>query len=389
MVKKVAEFDSEKRSINEDETICEYYLDLRDSELSKNSKINLEGSWSRLEDFLKDENESRDETEQIEFSDLSKELVLDFINWWLDRPRVEKESTVETGIRELSAMVTWFNSKNLMGGNPFADAIETDPFGDTSPSGRVDVSDDALRNGISEILEPKVLFIVVMLLKTGLRAAELANLDERDVNLDHPISNSIDDPRTELLGKTDSVYVDSTIDEDDDVNGQLRINSNKENSTRIIPLDSEAKNVLVWYLSLRPVPQSSANPVLTHTGTGPSSPGGRVAAETVRRWVNDWSKENGWYSTDPSGLKPHWCRHWFTTKIRTNLDRELIEVGNEDDYLDYLRGDSSGDSKDDYIQMSWGSNHWIAKGVENSLPELFTSVPESYNNHIENTKRET
>jgi site-specific recombinase XerD len=368
---RIAEFESNHREKTPEETVWEYYLDLRWSELEKSSRKNIRAAGRRLDEYL--------EEEDLEFTELNSNLVSDYISFLQNHQEIKTGSTVEGHISRLATMVDWFNSKGLMTGNPFRTALEKHDF-ETTPGSRVEVPIEELRTAIAKIGDPLTLTIVVVLLKTGLRISELANLDERDLHLDHPISSVLDDPRTELVGKPDSVYIDSSISEGDEVNGEVRRNSNKPKSTRIVPLDSEAKEVLVWYLAMRIIPDSEANPVFTITGvsrkrsTGSNSTiGSRPTSLYLRRKFTDWSERNGWYDPDDQGsVKPHWCRHWFTTTVRSNLKRDKIEVGNEDDYIDYLRGDTSSDTRGDYIQMSWGSNHWMHEALEDALPSLLT-----------------
>lgn len=375
----IADFDSNRREIRDDETIVEYYINLRQEELSEQTKKKTVYTWVTFHKFLTNESISDIDTDPKEkttdnFSDIDKRTVLNFISWYRNRDSVNSERSVKSVISSLSAMVGWFNSNGLMQGNPFKNAIDTDPFGDTSPAPKIHVPVDDLRNGISDIIIPARLYIVMMLLKTGLRISELSNLDERDIHLDHPIESELDDFRPELVSKPDSIYVDSSIGQDDVINGEKRATSNKENSSRVIPLTSELKSVVVWYLSLRQIPHSDANPILTRSarGGGNGIVGQRRGIQSIRYGFNQWADEHGWYSENPNSMKPHWCRHWFTTTLRSNLDDSDVEVGSKDDYEDYLRGDVGSDSKDDYIQMNWGENNWMAKVLDDALPDLLT-----------------
>ncbi|WP_430506577.1 tyrosine-type recombinase/integrase [Haloparvum sp. PAK95] len=365
MDERIAEFESNHRTKTPEETVWEYYLDLRWSELEKSSRKNIRAAGRKLDEYLKENN--------LSFSDLNANLVSNYISYLEDHPEIEFDSTIEGHVSRLATMVDWFNNKGLMAGNPFRTALEKHDF-ETTPNSRTEVPIDELRTAISKIRDPPTLAVVVVLLKTGLRISELANLDERDLHLNHPIRSILDEPRSDLVGKPDSIFIDSSISAGDEVNGEVRVNSNKPKSTRIVPLDSEAKEVLVWYLAMRAIPDSEANPVFTITSVSRNTPiGSRPECGYLRGRFNDWSGENGWYNPeDPGSVKPHWCRHWFSTAVRSNVKRDKIEIGNEDDYIDYLRGDSASETRDDYIQMSWGSNHWMHEALEDALPNLLT-----------------
>lgn len=366
MDKRIAEFGSNHREKTTEETVWQYYLDLRSSELEESTRSNIKISGRRLDEYLKKEG--------IEFTDLNSNLVSDFILFLNNRKDIKVESTVESYLSSLATMVAWFNSKGLMTGNPFRTALQKHDF-ETAFSPKTEVPIEKLRTSTAKINDPIILTIVIVLLKTGLRISELANLDERDLHLDHPISSTLDNPRSELVGKPDSLYVDSSISKGDKTNGEIRRDSNKPKSTRIVPLDQEAKEVLGWYLAMRGIPDSEANPVFTINGVSRNSAiGSRPTSAYLRGKFTDWSDENGWYDPDDQGsVKPHWCRHWFTTTVRSNVKRDKIEVGNEDDYIDYLRGDTSSDTRGDYIQMSWGGNHWMHEALEDALPSLLVN----------------
>lgn len=374
MAKPIVEFETEYRDIQEDEDICEYYLELRDNHLSPGSKVGYRATWNRFQEFLSDKNIDSDDTDDLSFHDINSNLIIEWADYLRSHDSINEESTVEKHIDKLSAMVSWFVENGIIkGSNPIKKANKELDI-EVSSSAKYKVEEGALRAAISNIKRPLTLVIVVVLLKTGLRIGELVNLDERDVYLDHPLENYLDDYRTDLVGKPDSIYVDSTISEGDKVNGEVRSNSNKPKSTRIIPIDTETKEVLIWYLAMRQKPNSDANPILVfNTGKGKSEVGNRIGVQAVRGLFNEWSDEHGWYDADDSSsVKPHWCRHWFTTIVVSNADDDLIEIGTLADYIDFLRGDTASATRKDYIQMHWGSDSWMRIVLEDALPDLLT-----------------
>lgn len=373
MDRKLAEFESDYRDKSPDESICDYYCDLRSRQLKSGSIRIVNSAWNRLQEFMTNESEKGND---LKFQDLDADSIDEFITFLRDHDDINKDSTIEKHIGNLSGMISWFNKKGMMSGNPFQTAKDNTEL--ETGSTKVPVPNDELRNGIANIQNPLLLVVVTVLLKTGLRISEFVNLDERDIYLDHSIEERLDDYRTDLVGKPDSIYVDSRINRGEEWNEEVRHDSNKGNSSRVIPLDHEVKQVLVWYLAMRPAPDSQGNPLfISNRGGNDSSIGSRISSVVARNLFNEWSDAHGWYDADdPSSVKPHWCRHWFTTTIRSNVNEDLIEVGTKDDFEDYLRGDTSSDTKDDYIQMSWGSNHWMNKTLEDALPPLLTSPQE-------------
>jgi len=374
-MERIVEFETDVRAKREDESICEYYLSLRENELERATKEGIRNAWRRLGEYLEETNSKRKTSNQIGFGNLSKNRVLDFIEWYRERENVTKDSMVEKDVERLSAMVNWFNSRGVITGNPFRDALDTNPFGDTTPDPKIEVTLGDLRDGIADIQNPILLVAVVTLLKTGMRIGELVNLDERDIHLDHPISDRFDDPRTKIGNKPDSIYIDSSISAGKETNGEVRSDPNKPDSTRIIPLDPEVKDTFVWYLAMRPTPKSDANPALVWNNgdKGRAGVGWRTSAAGIRSIFNKWSDEHGWYSVKPHSMKPHWCRHWFTTTLRTNLDENLIRIGTADDYEDFLRGDKSSSTKAKYLQMNWGDDTWMREALDDALPEILIS----------------
>lgn len=369
MAKQLIDFGSDVRPIYDDETLIEYYISVREKQIESNTKISVESAWKELKQFIDSSDAWMiDITDNEDIENIEANTVID----WIEHQRnYNKDSSISTQVNALSGMVNWLNDRSVASGNPFAVARGNIEF-DIEPTSKVEIKDDDLRVAILDINNPLTLTIVVVLLKTGLRIAELTNLDERDVNLDHPISERLEANRPELIGKPNTVYVDSSISDTDIANDDNdRMDSSKPASTRIVPLDDDVIDVLGWYLSLRPAPDSDLNPIFVNEKGGGAKACTRISVTTAREKFNEWADANNWYDANNTGsVKPHWCRHWFTTTIRTNIDADMIEVGNEDDYLDYLRGDTSSGTKGDYIQMGWGNDHWMRSALNDALPCL-------------------
>ncbi|WP_262181329.1 tyrosine-type recombinase/integrase [Haloarcula laminariae] len=351
------EFDSDTRPRRDDESLLEYYLHFRGKELEPSSKRDYRSGWSNLQDFL--------EAEGYTLSDITKQEALEWCEFL--RARDIKESTAEKSVSALSKMVDDLKqTPEVRGGSPFQDALDTDPFSYDDSTNKLEVPLDSLRRAIFDIGHPVTLFAFVVLLKTGLRCSELVNLDERDVNLDRPISEALDAPRPEIRDKPNTLYIDSAICEGDTVNGEVREHGNKPKSYRQIPLDVETVDLFEWYLGLAPNSKSPANPIVKVFGYGKSNTeiGDRMGCHGVWRRIVAVAEEHGW-DVDDGGVTPHWCRHWFTTQLRGRIDDGEVPLGSAKEYVQGLRGDT-----DDSV-ISTYTQDWDINEDSKSYPEVY------------------
>lgn len=218
------------------------------------------------------------------------------------------------------------------------ESIENDPT-------RRDISIERMRNFVNSIEHPLHKCLIIVLLKTGMRVGELCNLDCRDLNLATPSSYNLPQPRGELDGRANSLFVSSTPIRGQEYNGEIRTASNKRQRQTIIPVDGEVEHVIHRWLAIRPNPRSPANPLFLNTA---DKWGERIDPETVRRIVRGYSSEAGWYQSGGSrteNVTPHYFRHFFTTHLRDRTgDRGIVK---------YLRGDVADDILDTYTH-NWG-----------------------------------
>jgi integrase/recombinase XerC len=216
------------------------------------------------------------------------------------------------------------------------ESINTDPT-------RRDISVPRMRLFVSDISHPLDRAVVIMLLKTGIRAGELCNLDVRDVFLSDVEMAPGHRPR--LDGRPDSLYVDSTPAEGKVYNGERRTASNKRQRTTVIPVDDELRTALTRWLAVRPDPRSDARPLFVSTG---DEWGKRVTPHMVHHVVERHASERGWYREgggSEENVTPHYFRHFFTTHLRDRTgDRGIVK---------YLRGDVASDVIDTYTH-DWG-----------------------------------
>mgnify|MGYP000400989130 CR=1 FL=1 len=257
------------------------------------------------------------------------------------------ESTVATYASYLHRFYAYMTEVGTFDANPMAlvmeeidESIATDPQ-------RRDVAVPAMRAFVADVRHPLDRAVVVTLLKTGMRAGELCNLDLRDLSLfdvEIGMETSVDH-RPQLDGKPLSVYVPAEPTQGETYNGEPRTASNKRKRATTIPIDDELSRVLREWLAVRPDPRSEAEPLFVSTA---DEWGKRLTPHMVHHLVETHAREQGWYR-DGGGAEenvtPHYFRHFFTTHLRDRTgDRGVVK---------YLRGDVATDIIDTYTH-DWG-----------------------------------
>jgi site-specific recombinase XerD len=253
------------------------------------------------------------------------------------------ESTVATYASYLHRFYAYMTEVGTFDANPMAlvmeeidESIATDPQ-------RRDVAVPAMRAFVADVTHPLDRAVVVTLLKTGLRAGELCNLDLRDLSL--PDVETGVEHRPQLDGKPCSVYVPAEPTQGETYNDEPRTASNKRKRATTIPMDDELARVLREWLAVRPDPRSAAEPLFVSTA---DEWGKRLTPHMVHHLVETHAREQGWYR-DGGGAEenvtPHYFRHFFTTHLRDRTgDRGVVK---------YLRGDVATDIIDTYTH-DWG-----------------------------------
>ena len=253
------------------------------------------------------------------------------------------ESTVATYASYLHRFYEYMTRVDAFSENPMAVVLEElDEEINTDPARR-DISVAEMRSFVASIPHPLDRAIVVTLLKTGIRAGELCNLDTRDLFLaDSPLETA---HRPRLDGRPDSLYVDSTPASSAVYNGERRTASNKRKRETTIPVDEELTTVLERWLAVRPDPVSPAEPLFVSTG---KQWGRRLTPDVVHHIVTDHTRDAGWYREGggpEENVTPHYFRHFFTTHLRDRTgDRGVVK---------FLRGDVAQDIIDTYTH-DWG-----------------------------------
>lgn len=349
--------DNPFRDRKENETYCEYYLNERS--LSPERERSVRTAWDHLVEFCQEKGHTVEEIGPSEASD--------FCYYLKDLDRVA-ENTAEFYVQTLSYMIKWLTGRGMADYDPFGAVLEDeDPFEYSEQTHLVEIPLNKLREAIAKIENPTTLLLVALLLKTGLRRSEAINLDYRDIHLDHPISSIMPEPRVEIREKPDSLYVDSSISEDEKHNGEVRSQGNKPSSFRPIPIDQELKDLLVWTIGMNQSLSSKPHPLIRT----PSSPhGDRISKQHTYHLFSEFAESNGWRSTHGLDVYPHWCRHWFSTTIEDNIDSNKVKTGTVKDYAGALRGDQDSKTIDRYLQRHWGEDNWKRTAYESGMPNL-------------------
>ena len=253
------------------------------------------------------------------------------------------ESTVATYASYLHRFYDYMTQVGAFEENPMSLVLEEIDESITKDPARRDVSIPAMRSFLDSISHPLDRAVVVTLLKTGIRAGELCNLDRRDVSL--PETSDESKVRVQLEGRSQSLFVDDVPARGEAYNGDVRDASNKRKRATTIPVDDELGAVLRRWIAIRPDPQSPAKPLFVSTS---GEWGKRLTPDMVHHIVETHAREAGWYR-DGGGpaenVTPHYFRHFFTTHLRDRTgDRGIVK---------YLRGDVAQDVIDTYTH-DWG-----------------------------------
>lgn len=251
------------------------------------------------------------------------------------------ESTVATYTSYLHRFYDYMVRVDELEDNPMAVVVEEVDESITADPARRELTVSEMRSFVAEIDHPLDRAVIVTLLKTGIRAGELCNLDRRDLNLGD--GSGVHRPR--LDGRPNSLYVDDTPTQGERYNGERRTASNKRQRATTIPVDGELAGVLERWLAVRPDPVSGADPLFMSTT---DSWGERLTTDMVHHLVERHARGAGWYR-DGGGpeenVTPHYFRHFFTTHLRDRTgDRGVVK---------YLRGDVASDVIDTYTH-DWG-----------------------------------
>jgi integrase/recombinase XerD len=257
------------------------------------------------------------------------EHVEAYIDWQLDDeadggkgnvPRTAKEK-----LRKLNQIYTFWQRDPAFPHptdyNPIALARERVPLTVQKQKEHRRIAVDELREMIASVTDLRARVIILLQLKLGLRAGELANITLEDVRMDDVdvaqyYSELGTHPRLEEY--ENAVYIPP---------GQER-EGNKSRRPRVLPLDTDLREVLDRYLFCRP---DNGEPWLvlskkSHTKTGTKG--------INNVWKDAFHPEYA-ETDDHRAVTSHFGRHRFTTywRVEQDVNRQLVK---------YMRGDRTG-----------------------------------------------
>jgi site-specific recombinase XerD len=253
------------------------------------------------------------------------------------------ESTVASYAAYLHRFYAYMTQVGRFDANPMTlvmeeldEQIETDPT-------RREIPLAEMRAFVGDVTHPLHRAVVLTLLKSGMRAGELCNLDCRDLALASLVGELA--PRPALDGRGDALYVSPEPTAGEVTNGEERTASNKRQRATVVPVDSELRIALTRWFAARPDPVSDADPLFLSTS---ERWGERLTPHMVHHIVERHATDRGWYREgggSEENVTPHYFRHYFTTHMRDRTgDRGIVK---------YLRGDVAGDVIDTYTH-NWG-----------------------------------
>ncbi|WP_265111612.1 tyrosine-type recombinase/integrase [Halosolutus halophilus] len=271
----------------------------------------------------------------------------DCMAWVHELRTTHSESTVATYASYLNRFYSYLERVGHADENPMTVVLEEMNESIESNPTRRDVTLGEMRTFVDGIRHPLHRALVVTLLKTGIRAGELCNLDLIDVNLDHEAATW--QPRAHIAGRPDSVFISAEHTYGRESGGERRQASNKRKRETVIPIDGELKDVLVRWLAVRPDTPRTGPDVAAPLFLGTADRWGRrLTPNVVHHVVEQHAREAGWYRTGggaSENVTPHYFRHFFTTHLRDRTgDRGIVQ---------YLRGDVASDVIDTYTH-NWG-----------------------------------
>lgn len=171
--------------------------------------------------------------------------------------------------------------------------------------------------------------VSMTLLKTTRRIGGVVNLDLQDVHLDHPAADW--QVHQSIRDKPDHIHFGPGASQGEIHRGEVRRDGQKTITTTPVPMDQELKDFLVWYLQFRRSSNHEGPFFINPRGT---EHGCRLTSSAYRDWLTPIAKEHGlWYGVrDPDNIRPHYFRHWTSTKMRDRVGSDLT---------DYMRGDKN------------------------------------------------
>lgn len=341
--------------------IFEYYLEELELDDSAPGSIRHQNNaLNKFKKFLEQNDfaEYDDKTDEINYdlSEFGRRDAKRLLKWLKYDADIER-STANVYSIQIKRFVDFYNTIGHFAWNPIQVQLKNFDFEVDQETNKKEVELSRIKEEINNTDDPLKFVIVFLLLKWGIRRGELANVDLYDLHIEHPLADRLlPKPRAEIRDNPDTVYISSQLKEGHKgPHGEVRQVGNKRVRSTKIPIDQETKQVLMWHISHRMPCESPAKPLIVSMGTS-NDLGERIKAGTISDSVKLWARKRGWNDEDTGqdeSVHAHWCRHFFTTHMRRNVNPDDINGNPVDFYVKGLRGDSGDDVIDTYTH-GWG-----------------------------------
>jgi len=268
----------------------------------------------------------------------TKRHCIEFAHYYLNEQN-NSGTTVSNKMATLSRAYQYFQSEHA-----FPHPTDFNPF--DAAKGKLDLSDDEsddqhpiqldelrdiIHNDIKHIRDQA---LIIIQLKLGLRASEASNIKLSEIHIaNSELQDHYEDLGTHptLEGRSNAVYIPHDRD------------LNKSKRPRVLPLDTELRQVLLQYLLCRP---DNGRPWLFLSKSG----GKKLDQDNINDVWKKYFRPKYGPTERYRGVSSHYGRHYFTTwfRIKREWSRDLIK---------YMRGDrqsggemrSNRDAIDTYI----------------------------------------
>lgn len=313
----------------EDDPLTEYIETIQQGALD-----NTDGTVYNYEITFRDWREHMDEMGRHPACP-NKTHVLEFIDDELEEGL--KPSTVRKKVERVQNAYQWWQGTDDwphdMSFDPFASAMKERNLTDSEEEHQKKkppyVPLDEIREVVGNVKHIADRAIIGTQLKFGCRSGELANIRISEIHIDHP--NLLEHYETigthdMLDGRPNAVYIPHD-----------RAGNKRERST-VLPLDEEARRLLIDWLLVRPDvpdPDHPDDPRLFMTHKGKPLSVSDIRYIWTKHWWPEYEKpEDGQFRS----VTPHYARHRFSTYWKNDL------TGINREWVKYMRGDKTDTS---------------------------------------------
>jgi len=281
-----------------------------------------------------------------------------------------KDRTREGYLRTISGFYNWLENNGVVSDNPATKALtelkNRGEFKGGDPD-RPKIEFEEMRDFLKQLTHPYQRAFILVCLKTGARHGEVANIDLRDLHLDHQVYdwylNTYDIKIVkEVEDKPDSLFIQPGFQKKTVVRGEERGcgQKRKRKDGTVIPIDEELKTALLEYLLIRKPPKKDApcHPLFVKRTNRCTERTQRITHHTNRKQILEKVfGEYGWYESGAPTEKNvdiHYLRHYFTHNHRHMSG--VYDGHMPEGVIAYIRGDA--DSGDTARETTYAHGNW-------------------------------